>query len=132
MTAEQLLPWLDVSDPGDPDSVVVEESYVVPVLQRFQGSPLVGATGGLLYEFPSFQTSAALKAQAGVEGGFLVEDAWRFSAATKGQLVGAGALVRTRARPSALQRIGSRVGDELPFRDVLPPPIPPIPPHQEG
>lgn len=92
VTAEQLLPWLDVSDPGDPDSVVVEESYVVPVLQRFQGSPLVGATGGLLYEFPSFQTSAALKAQAGVEGGFLVEDAWRFSAATKGQLVGAGAL----------------------------------------
>ena len=34
VTAEQLLPWLDVTDAGDADSVVVEESYVVPVLQR--------------------------------------------------------------------------------------------------
>jgi hypothetical protein len=34
VTAEQLLPWLDVTDTGDADSMVVDESYVVPVLQR--------------------------------------------------------------------------------------------------
>lgn len=45
VTAEQLLPWLDVTDTGDADSVVVDESYVVPVLQRCAfPSPNTGAT----------------------------------------------------------------------------------------
>ena len=49
--------------------------------------------GELLYEFPSFQTSAkAVRPKAGVEGGFLVEDSWKFSLASKGQQVAAGAL----------------------------------------
>jgi hypothetical protein len=59
----------------------------------FQGNPLVSDTGELLYEFPSFQTSAAKRAKKpGVEGGFLVEDSWKFSLATKGQQVAAAAL----------------------------------------
>lgn len=58
MTAEELAPYLDhaqgysASDPSSND-----ESYVVPALVRFGGSPEVDDQGNLLYQFPSLQAS---------------------------------------------------------------------------
>ena len=56
MTAEELAPYLDVpSAAKDADSHVVDESYVVPALVRFGGSPEVDQDNNLIYRFPSLQ-----------------------------------------------------------------------------
>ena len=56
VTAEELAPFLDVRPAGkDADSIVVDESYVVPALVRFGGSPEVDKDNNLIYRFPSLQ-----------------------------------------------------------------------------
>ena len=56
VTAEELAPYLDVpSAAKDADSHVVDESYVVPALVRFGGSPEVDQDNNLIYRFPSLQ-----------------------------------------------------------------------------
>ena len=56
VTAEELAPYLDVPAAGqDADSIVVDESYVVPALVRFGGSPEVDRNNNLVYKFPSLQ-----------------------------------------------------------------------------
>lgn len=56
VTAEELAPYLDVPAAGqDADSIVVDESYVVPALVRFGGSPEVDKNNNLVYKFPSLQ-----------------------------------------------------------------------------
>ena len=56
VTAEELAPFLDVPPAGkDPESIVVDESYVVPALVRFGGSPEVDRDNNLIYRFPSLQ-----------------------------------------------------------------------------
>lgn len=56
VTAEELAPYLDVPPAGkDPESIVVDESYVVPALVRFGGSPEVDKDNNLIYRFPSLQ-----------------------------------------------------------------------------
>lgn len=56
VTAEELAPYLDVPSAGkDADSIVVDESYVVPALVRFGGSPDVDRNNNLVYKFPSLQ-----------------------------------------------------------------------------
>jgi len=86
VTAEELAPYLDLPQStaqADMDSVVVEESYVVPVLQRFQGSPEVDSKGNLLYVFPSLQTSATSyrSGRDADAGEYLVEEPWKFTSA---------------------------------------------------
>ena len=51
VTAEQLAPYLD---PSEASSSVVDESYVLPVLVRFQGRPEVTEQGDIIYVFPDF------------------------------------------------------------------------------
>lgn len=56
VTAEELAPYLDVPPAGkDADSIVVDESYIVPALVRFGGSPDVDRNNNLVYKFPSLQ-----------------------------------------------------------------------------
>ncbi|PXF42148.1 hypothetical protein BWQ96_08126 [Gracilariopsis chorda] len=54
VTAEQLAPYLD---PTFRDGNVVDESYVLPVLQRFNGHPEVTQQGDIIYVFPDFLRS---------------------------------------------------------------------------
>lgn len=58
VAAEELAPFLDHPkgySTSDPDSN--DESYIVPALVRFGGSPEVDDQGNLLYHFPSLQVS---------------------------------------------------------------------------
>ena len=55
VTAEELAPYLDVPPGKDLESTVVDESYVVPALVRFGGSPEVDKDNNLIYRFPSLQ-----------------------------------------------------------------------------
>ena len=73
VTAEELAPYLDVPAAGkDADSIVVDESYIVPALVRFGGSPDVDKNNNLVYKFPSLQKTgrqqvgSALAANMGV------------------------------------------------------------------
>ncbi|EFJ21482.1 hypothetical protein SELMODRAFT_106680 [Selaginella moellendorffii] len=60
VTAEELAPYLDVSalDENNKD----DESFVLPVLLRFDGQPEVDARGNIVYRFPSLQRTAANQA----------------------------------------------------------------------
>ncbi|KAI3682414.1 hypothetical protein L1987_82384 [Smallanthus sonchifolius] len=55
VTAEELAPYLDVETYTDDDS------YILPVLLRFDGQPEVDEEGNILYRFPSLQRTAALQ-----------------------------------------------------------------------
>ncbi|XP_059292325.1 uncharacterized protein At5g03900, chloroplastic-like [Lycium ferocissimum] len=55
VAAEELAPFLDVETPNKTD----DESYILPVLLRFDGQPEVDEEGNILYRFPSLQRTAA-------------------------------------------------------------------------
>lgn len=56
VTAEELAPYLDASSASrDPDSTHVDESFIVPALVKFGGSPEVDKNNQLIYRFPSLQ-----------------------------------------------------------------------------
>ncbi|KAI7747527.1 hypothetical protein M8C21_016729 [Ambrosia artemisiifolia] len=57
VTAEELAPYLDVETAVKTD----DDSYILPVLLRFDGQPLVDKEGNILYQFPSLQRTAASK-----------------------------------------------------------------------
>ncbi|XP_010683731.2 uncharacterized protein At5g03900, chloroplastic [Beta vulgaris subsp. vulgaris] len=54
ITAEELAPYLDVQTEEESD-----ESYILPVLLRFDGQPEVDEEGNILYRFPSLQRTAS-------------------------------------------------------------------------
>ncbi|CAN8074853.1 unnamed protein product, partial [Agarophyton chilense] len=54
VTAEQLAPYLD---PTFSEGNVVDESFILPVLQRFNGHPEVTEDGDIIYVFPDFLRS---------------------------------------------------------------------------
>ncbi|XP_020586602.1 uncharacterized protein At5g03900, chloroplastic-like [Phalaenopsis equestris] len=56
VTAEELAPYLDVEPM---DKAVDDESYILPVLLRFDGHPEVDDEGNILYRFPSLQRTAS-------------------------------------------------------------------------
>lgn len=61
ITAEQLAPFLDTGDRlgyTSPTSVV-DESFMLPALQRFQGHPEVTEFGDIIYVFPSFSVTGS-------------------------------------------------------------------------
>lgn len=64
VTAEQLAPFLDVPDPpssvinGVGDDVYVDESYVLPIVSRLGGEPVVTDEGDIVYVFSDLQVSA--------------------------------------------------------------------------
>jgi hypothetical protein len=96
VAAEELAPFLDVSAAqvaagAARDLVVVDESYVLPALARFGGSPEVDAAGRILYRFPSLQQTARA-ARAAPPAPVALEAAWPLTEATSAQQVGVVAL----------------------------------------
>eukprot|EP00239_Pterosperma_sp_CCMP1384_P007357 CAMPEP_0197856006 /NCGR_PEP_ID=MMETSP1438-20131217/27703_1 /TAXON_ID=1461541 /ORGANISM="Pterosperma sp., Strain CCMP1384" /LENGTH=490 /DNA_ID=CAMNT_0043471313 /DNA_START=305 /DNA_END=1777 /DNA_ORIENTATION=- len=119
ITAEQLAPYAD-----DPHTLFhdseryVDESFVVPILQRFGGVPEVDADGNLLYRFPQLQRSAGgyIGNKDTQDGNYLMESPWAFSGASTGQLmavvalgmanlIGVGYLASLVANPSIVTKL---------------------------
>ncbi|CAN6278730.1 unnamed protein product [Urochloa humidicola] len=106
VTAEELAPFLDVPPPSEESKD--DESFILPVLLRFQGHPEVDEQGNILYRFPSLQRTASSKSGGSREyvgtklsamfGGvekYLEEKPWKFSkanAAEKAMVAGLGGL----------------------------------------
>ena len=59
VTAEQLAPFLD----REVSAELSDESFVLPVLTRFQGSPEMDDSGNIFYRFPAAQVTALEKKQ---------------------------------------------------------------------
>ncbi|KAL6005272.1 hypothetical protein ACLOJK_005834 [Asimina triloba] len=90
VTAEELAPYLDVLPDGQ---AMDDESYILPVLLRFDGHPEVDEEqGNILYRFPSLQRTASSRRSGRKEyvgkkwaewvGGvdsFFKEKKWQFS-----------------------------------------------------
>lgn len=89
VTAEELAPYLDVRPINE---TMDDESYILPVLLRFDGHPDVDEEGNILYRFPSLQRTASSQRSGrkeyvgrrwtdivgGVEN-FFKEKTWQFS-----------------------------------------------------
>ncbi|XP_044951038.1 uncharacterized protein At5g03900, chloroplastic isoform X7 [Hordeum vulgare subsp. vulgare] len=94
VTAEELAPYLDVPAPAEQTNSKDDESFILPVLLRFQGHPLVDNQGNILYRFPSLQHTTSSKGGgsreyvgtrwstmlSGIEK-FMEEKPWEFSKA---------------------------------------------------
>ncbi|GFP89865.1 uncharacterized protein at5g03900 chloroplastic [Phtheirospermum japonicum] len=104
VTAEELAPYLDLETYGNTD----DDSYILPVLLRFDGQPEVDEEGNILYRFPLLQRTAAPQrsgrkeyvgrnwndAVGGVEK-FFKENKWQFSktsASERAMVIGLGGL----------------------------------------
>ncbi|XP_010244990.1 PREDICTED: uncharacterized protein At5g03900, chloroplastic [Nelumbo nucifera] len=104
VTAEELAPYLDVL----PTDEMNDESYILPVLLRFDGQPEVDEEGNILYRFPSLQRTASSQRSGKKEyvgkrwadwvGGvekFFKEKIWRFSntgTSERAMVIGLGGL----------------------------------------
>ncbi|OVA09992.1 hypothetical protein BVC80_1751g159 [Macleaya cordata] len=105
VTPEELAPYLDVPPT---EETVNDESYILPVLLRFDGYPEVDEEGNILYRFPTLQRTASSERSrrkeyvgrkwtewvGGVEK-FFKEKKWQFSKtgnSEKAMVVGLGAL----------------------------------------
>ncbi|KAE9611089.1 hypothetical protein Lalb_Chr07g0194001 [Lupinus albus] len=88
VAAEELAPYLDIDSM---DGLKDDESYILPVLLRFDGQPEVDEEGNILYRFPSLQKTASQKGKrkeyvgrrwadwvGGIEK-FFQENKWQFS-----------------------------------------------------
>ncbi|KAJ6799517.1 uncharacterized protein M6B38_207165 [Iris pallida] len=105
VTAEELAPYLDVLPINETTD---DESYILPVLLRFDGQPEVDDEGRILYRFPSLQRTASSQRSRGkeyvgkkwsewVDGAtkYFEEKKWLFSkagASEKAMAIGLGAL----------------------------------------
>ncbi|WP_099239660.1 hypothetical protein [Synechococcus sp. BDU 130192] len=78
--AEQLSPYFDKLSSTEQ----TEESYMLPVLARFNGYPEVSPTGDLVYYFPELQVKAQERRQKSVPN-YLEEQRWTFTLAPTGQ-----------------------------------------------
>jgi len=91
VVAEQIAPYLDDIGEGYAQEY---EDYMLPVLSRFNGQPVVSPEGQIVYHFPDLQ-SMALQRRAQSVSPYLQELPLRFSAASSGQIIlsaGLGAL----------------------------------------
>jgi len=83
VAAEQIAPYLD--DLGEKYQQESED-YILPVLTRFDGLPQVSPEGEIVYHFPQLQTTAKATQPKSVQA-YLRERLWRFSQASRGQLI---------------------------------------------
>lgn len=83
VTAEQIAPYLDNLGEGYAQEY---EDYMLPVLTRFNGQPVVSPEGQLVYHFPDLQVSAERQQSRRIPA-FLQELPYRFSAASSGQIM---------------------------------------------
>ncbi|TVQ21430.1 MAG: hypothetical protein EA367_05955 [Leptolyngbya sp. DLM2.Bin15] len=88
VVAEQIAPYLDDVGKGYDREY---ESYMLPVLTRYNGSPQVSPEGHMVYHFPDLQVSAEKRGSKAVPA-YLKELPWKFSSATQGQLTMAAGL----------------------------------------
>lgn len=91
VVAEQIAPYLDQIGEGYAREY---EDYMLPVLTRFNGQPVVSPEGQIVYHFPDLQVTAS-KSRRRVVPDYLEESKYRFSAASSGQIMlsaGLGAL----------------------------------------
>ncbi|TKY63263.1 hypothetical protein E2542_SST13132 [Spatholobus suberectus] len=103
VTAEELAPYLDIDSM---EGLKDDESYILPVLLRFDGQPEVDEEGNILYRFPSLQRTASQKSKrkeyvgrrwadwVGVEK-FFKEKKWQFSktgTSERAMVIGLGGL----------------------------------------
>ncbi|MEB3212975.1 MAG: hypothetical protein VKL39_16595 [Leptolyngbyaceae bacterium] len=84
VTAEQIAPYLDLPPVDQRSDSVDLEDYMLPVLQRFKGSPQVSPSGGLIYHFPALQVMAEQNGSQPVPD-YLKESLWPFSVASPTQ-----------------------------------------------
>ncbi|KAM5559468.1 uncharacterized protein ABKV19_020898 [Rosa sericea] len=56
VAAEELAPYLDLESSG---GTVNDETYILPVLLRYEGQPVIDEEGNILYQFPSLQRTAS-------------------------------------------------------------------------
>ncbi|KAK7259986.1 hypothetical protein RIF29_25651 [Crotalaria pallida] len=88
VAAEELAPYLDIDSK---EGLKDDESYILPVLLRFDGQPEVDEEGNILYRFQSLQRTASRKSKrkeyvgrrwsewvGGIEK-FFQEKKWQFS-----------------------------------------------------
>ncbi|XP_052170668.1 uncharacterized protein At5g03900, chloroplastic [Diospyros lotus] len=104
VTAEELAPYLDL----DTRKETGDDSFILPVLLRFDGQPEVDDEGNILYRFPSLQRTASPQRNArreyvgrkwadwmeGVEK-FFKEKEWQFSKTStseRAMVIGLGGL----------------------------------------
>ncbi|GJP33264.1 hypothetical protein CLOM_g17814 [Closterium sp. NIES-68] len=80
VAAQEIAPYLDL--PEDTS----HESYMLPVLQQFQGTPLVDDQGHIFYSFPLLQRSASQHASSSSSPSYsralpplFIENTWSFS-----------------------------------------------------
>ncbi len=88
MTAEQLAPYLDTVGYED-------ESFVLPALTRFEGTPEVNSVSGtIIYRFPNMESTAGRVSAVGRgdSGALAQEERWAFSLAEPSQRFLAGLL----------------------------------------
>ncbi|KAK3271563.1 hypothetical protein CYMTET_20102 [Cymbomonas tetramitiformis] len=85
VTAEQLAPWLDLQSEPDLEGLCPDEAHVVPVLQRYEGEPVVSEEGRLLYWFPRLQKKENFYSDYRPSAVFQ-ERPWTFSLAGGGQI----------------------------------------------
>lgn len=83
IAAEQIAPYLDDVGKGYEQEY---ESYVLPVLTRFNGRPEVSPAGDIVYHFPDLQASATEQGYHPVSA-YLKEFPYRFSQAGTGQII---------------------------------------------
>ena len=92
VVGEQIAPYLDDIGSGYAQEY---EDYMLPVLTRFNGQPMVSPEGNLVYVFPELQSYASRRQQLLAIPPYLQELPQRFSAASSGQLalsIGLGVL----------------------------------------
>ena len=83
VVAEQIVPYLD--DLGEGYAKEYED-YMLPVLTRFNGQPVVSPEGQIVYQFPELQVTASKRHLTTVPD-YLEELEYRFSAASSGQII---------------------------------------------
>lgn len=100
VTAEELAPYLDVETAEKMD----DDSYMLPVLLRFDGQPQVDKEGNILYQFPSLQRTAdsernrkedlrrKFKERVGGADKFFKEKNWKLSKISETEMALVGGL----------------------------------------
>ncbi len=83
VVAEQIAPYLD--DLGEGFTKEYED-YMLPVLTRFNGTPVVSPEGQIVYHFPDLQATASQRHPKTLPD-YLEELKYRFSAASSGQII---------------------------------------------
>ncbi|XP_050379543.1 LOW QUALITY PROTEIN: uncharacterized protein LOC126796869 [Argentina anserina] len=94
VAAEELASYLDIETSGETPA---HDAYILPVLSRFEGQPLIDEEGNILYQFPSLQHTAKTRTVTPSvrKSGKFLREKWKFSKTSiskRAMVVGVGAL----------------------------------------